>query len=78
MDRLLGLSSCGGAIKMGTTLADHFGQLGANHSVLRNTDRHHVNSIAQPTATRMDRATGPFDNQAQTLQVLNSIFESHQ
>jgi hypothetical protein len=62
MARLVGLWSFGGTIEMGTTLADHFSQFGGKHSILRNADRHDVNWIARPTATRLDLATGAFDN----------------
>jgi len=62
MDRLLGLSPPAGTIKMGTTLADHFSQLGGKHSILRNADGYNARCIAQPTATRMDIAAGAFDS----------------
>ena len=62
---------------MGTTLVDHFNQIGREHSIFCNTDGYNVSWIAQPTATRMDLAAGAFNNQTQALQVLNSVFESH-
>lgn len=62
---------------MGTALADHFGQFGREHSILRNADMHNVNWVAQPTAPSTNLGTCPLDKQAQTLQVLNCVFESH-
>jgi hypothetical protein len=46
---------------MGTTLADHFSQLGGKHSVLRNADGHKVNWLALPMAAGIVLA-GAFDN----------------
>jgi hypothetical protein len=58
---------------MGTTLSHHFNQFGRKHSILGIADRHHMRCIVQPTAPGRAPATGASDNQAQSLQVLNSV-----
>ena len=61
MARLANLSSSG-AIKLGSTLADHLDQIRGKHSVFRLADGYSLDRPALPTSTGMSLATSALDN----------------